>query len=70
MHVLTPTIGIEISIGNIYEGLVSELLISNAIKVGNLSLDQFIDFINQSEDNYQQYRVKKYIYKNNKILEK
>lgn len=59
----------KISIGNIHQNTVSEILIANAIKVDCSSVQEFDEFLNQRQIAHQQYKGKNYVYKNNKILE-
>jgi len=59
----------EISIGNIRENTVSELLLKNAIKVKCSTPLEFDEFMQQREYNYQKYRGKNYCYQNNKVIE-
>ena len=59
----------EISLGNIKENTVSELLLKNAIKVECYTPLEFDEFIQQREYDYQKYRGKNYCYQNNKIIE-
>lgn len=59
----------EISLGNIKENTVSELLLKNAIKVECSSPSEFDEFMRVRQYEYQKYKGKNYVYRNNKIIE-
>ena len=59
----------KISIGNIKENSVSEMLIKNAIRIECFSVGDFLKFLDNREFDYSKYSGKKYSYVDNKIVE-
>lgn len=59
----------EISIGNLRESTIYDMLINNAIKIDPSTTDEFIEFLRNREYDYQKFKGKSYVYKNNKIVE-
>lgn len=59
----------QISLGNIKENTVSELLLRNAIKVECSTPSEFDKFMQQRQYEYQKYKGKNYVYQNNKVIE-
>ena len=59
----------KISIGNINNTTLCEMLIRNAIKIDCSTPLEFFEIMQQREYDYRKYKGKNYIYKDNKIIE-